>query len=289
MPPEEPQESLLRAVRGSPDDDGPRLVCADWLEEHDRPEHAELIRVQCEVVRCRPSRRTVLRAREKELLALPALRWERSPVRYERGFLEGVPLEVGEFAAEAEALHRLGTVLSIHLYFEGTERLNRHLPALAAAPLLERVTRLSGMEGEVDQEGVRSLFTSPYFRNVEEIELFQAEIGPDGLAALLEGPSAGRLRRLQLNGCIVRDAWRATPEGEAAGRLLAACPRLAALEELHLVLEGVGDEGALALAASPHLAGLRLLDLGGNRFGPAAVEALRQRFGPRVYCDVQAT
>jgi uncharacterized protein (TIGR02996 family) len=43
--------ALLRAVCHSPADDAPRLVYADWLDEHGRPERAEFIRVQCELAR----------------------------------------------------------------------------------------------------------------------------------------------------------------------------------------------------------------------------------------------
>src|SRR5436309_15523438 len=45
---------LFAAVRESPDDDDPRLVLADWLEENgdeDDRAHAELIRAQCEWIR----------------------------------------------------------------------------------------------------------------------------------------------------------------------------------------------------------------------------------------------
>jgi uncharacterized protein (TIGR02996 family) len=41
-------ELLLKAVAASPDDDLPRLVAADWLDEHGEPERAEFIRVQIE-------------------------------------------------------------------------------------------------------------------------------------------------------------------------------------------------------------------------------------------------
>jgi uncharacterized protein (TIGR02996 family) len=42
-------DGLLAAVREEPDDDTPRLVLADWLEENGVPERAELIRVQCRI------------------------------------------------------------------------------------------------------------------------------------------------------------------------------------------------------------------------------------------------
>ena len=84
--------ALLVAIRAAPDDDAPRLVYADWLDEHGQPERAEFIRVQCELAR----RETPgLRGREAELLvthhdkfagplAAPHLRF-----RFHRGFIVG--------------------------------------------------------------------------------------------------------------------------------------------------------------------------------------------------------
>lgn len=44
---------LLRGVCETPDDDTPRLAYADWLDEHEQPEPAEFVRVQCEKERLR--------------------------------------------------------------------------------------------------------------------------------------------------------------------------------------------------------------------------------------------
>ena len=82
--------ALLAAIRQAPDDDAPRLVYADWLDEHGQPERAEFIRVQCALAR-NPT--PALRRREAELLAehhdafaghlaAPGLRF-----RFERGFI----------------------------------------------------------------------------------------------------------------------------------------------------------------------------------------------------------
>jgi uncharacterized protein (TIGR02996 family) len=57
--------ALLAAIRAAPDDDAPRLVYADWLDEHGQPERAEFIRVQCELAR---RKSPALRRREAELL-----------------------------------------------------------------------------------------------------------------------------------------------------------------------------------------------------------------------------
>src|SRR4051794_6643142 len=44
-------EALWQAIIDAPEEDAPRLVYADWLEEHGQPERAEFIRVQCELAK----------------------------------------------------------------------------------------------------------------------------------------------------------------------------------------------------------------------------------------------
>jgi uncharacterized protein (TIGR02996 family) len=59
---------FLQAVIEAPDDDAPRLIYADWLEDHGDPERAEFIRLQC-----RPDPRRVRRA--GTLLGVHHARW----------------------------------------------------------------------------------------------------------------------------------------------------------------------------------------------------------------------
>jgi uncharacterized protein (TIGR02996 family) len=49
--------ALVRAILAAPDDDLPRLVYADWLEENGRPTLAELTRLQCAVADLRDRQR----------------------------------------------------------------------------------------------------------------------------------------------------------------------------------------------------------------------------------------
>lgn len=44
----------LRGIAAVPDDDLPRLVLADWLQEHDHAKRAEWIRIQCELAALNP-------------------------------------------------------------------------------------------------------------------------------------------------------------------------------------------------------------------------------------------
>jgi uncharacterized protein (TIGR02996 family) len=45
------EEAFWHAIRAQPDDDGPRLIYADWLDEYLEPERAELVRLQCHLDR----------------------------------------------------------------------------------------------------------------------------------------------------------------------------------------------------------------------------------------------
>lgn len=62
--------TFIRMIAAQPKEDGPRLVYADWLEEHGECERAEFIRVQIELATPGLSSRRMraLRIRERELL-----------------------------------------------------------------------------------------------------------------------------------------------------------------------------------------------------------------------------
>ena len=44
-------EDFLQAVLAHPDEEAPRLIYADWLEEQGEADRAEFIRLQCELPR----------------------------------------------------------------------------------------------------------------------------------------------------------------------------------------------------------------------------------------------
>src|SRR5919201_2716601 len=127
--------SFLAAVCAHPDDDGPRLVYADWLEEqggaaaHAR---AEFIRLQCRLAAgvCAPRDRRGLLRRERELLARHGGEWAAplvpylstspaAPVRYgwafRRGFVEVVDCDAITFAVLGDEMLRLAPIRSARL------------------------------------------------------------------------------------------------------------------------------------------------------------------------------
>src|SRR2546423_208668 len=99
----EPPEALMKHHPGfladilaSPDDDAPRLVYADWLDENGQPERAEFIRLQCELANMSDGdgRRAALAKRERQLLRQHGRAWTDGLPRrlraltFRRGFLE---------------------------------------------------------------------------------------------------------------------------------------------------------------------------------------------------------
>jgi uncharacterized protein (TIGR02996 family) len=101
------EEALLQAVWAEPDDDAPRLVYADWLEENGQPERAQLIRVQCELARpgVAESRGRLLRPEQVRLLTLYRTHWlpdgcdPALPWYFHRGFVERLG-HIGVFQSE---------------------------------------------------------------------------------------------------------------------------------------------------------------------------------------------
>ena len=102
--------AFLAAIQAAPHDDAPRLVYADWLEEHGDSSRAEFIRLQCELAELHKTwklpaaqsrRRNALTKREQKLLAAHQSRWLEplasiadriDEAEFERGFLKKLRL-----------------------------------------------------------------------------------------------------------------------------------------------------------------------------------------------------
>src|SRR4051794_10352800 len=90
------RKALLSGILADPEDDGPRLVYADWLEEHGEADRAEFIRLQCRLATTGeddPQRAALqeraysLEAEHREEWRQEAPGWVRRRARFERGFI----------------------------------------------------------------------------------------------------------------------------------------------------------------------------------------------------------
>jgi uncharacterized protein (TIGR02996 family) len=273
------EEAFLRAIAENPEDDTHRLVYADWLEEHDQSERAELIRVQIALVDPPEDRAAyrALRAREAALLDGHGKEWfgplKKLGVRewvVRRGLVERVTMSARKFLANAEQLFALAPVHTVKLT---TAR--PVVGELAACPLLARLSGLDLAGNKLREAEVRSLL-SPRLSGLRRLDLSDNLLGANGVRALATSPHLAGLRRLALRGALV--SWP-TPKGEEvftdearrleggrgamvlAGQLehpleYSASVNLAGLIALDLRQNEISDVGFAALVYSPHLAGL---------------------------------
>jgi uncharacterized protein (TIGR02996 family) len=114
------EAALLRGIHANPEDDTPRLVFADWLDEHGQPERAEFIRVQIEYERTSDN---ALGARSHELLIAHQAEWtadfgprevDRVHFGFHRGFPESVSFS-GVSPADYSVLKRFPEVRRINI------------------------------------------------------------------------------------------------------------------------------------------------------------------------------
>jgi uncharacterized protein (TIGR02996 family) len=140
-------EALLREILARPEDDAPRLVYADWLDEHGEAARAEFIRVQCELARLEEwdERRPYLEQRQEQLLETHGEKWAEGLAEttdwfeFRRGFLEFAALPPEVFLANAGRLFHRFPFRRLRLDGDfGDPSLRK----LAASPHLGRLTRL---------------------------------------------------------------------------------------------------------------------------------------------------
>jgi uncharacterized protein (TIGR02996 family) len=259
------QEAFLRAIFDAPDDDTPRLVYADFLEEHGEPERAEFIRVQCELARLPAVAESTARAdqlirRQDELLASdrPGLRrldlFERDQHRYVRGFQQNrttIHLRPDELSdpqrfrrrAVEEDPHWFGcTVLFLR---PGGLLLPEHVGQLLAYRALQQITEWN-LGGHVEE-----VADGPQTEDAGTFALIDMNVQPVITLAGVEALAQHR------------GAWRIT--------------------SLDLTFNNLDNDAARALIRSPYLDNLKRLDFrDGNNLRGRVWQQLIERFGENV-------
>jgi uncharacterized protein (TIGR02996 family) len=285
------EDGLLRAVVEDPDDDVPRLVYADWLEENGQAQRAELLRLQCDPARVEPSPREkeLAQALSAELLAGLGGLVERCT--FERGMPR---LEVGMRVFQSRAFQELAPDWvrrrRVHgLLLHGT---TRHWQKVADSPVLGCVHELVLWHNGLEDAGLAVLARSPHLAGLHTLRVAGGGIR-QGLA-VLTAAALPRLRRLALPDNRVNleslhalaawpQAWRLTTlnlghnwVSGAEASVVFNSPMLANLRHFEADHGLVSDGGARALAASPHMANLRGLRLDSNRIGPEGARYLAE-------------
>src|SRR5262245_1361961 len=167
-------DAFLQAILETPDDDAPRLVYADWLEEQGDP-HGPFIRLQCQLAAMADDdpRRLLLEAEEARLEAglrealqghtrppwaakVPRIVLRDGRWRFRRGLIGWLSITANQYLGVAGALHRAAPVQ--HLYLRNV---TRYLGDLFATEGLRNVRSLGLTGNKLSSTGMRALCESP--------------------------------------------------------------------------------------------------------------------------------
>ncbi len=202
----EDESALLRGICIDPDADLPRLVYADWLDEHGRSDRANLIRLQL----CHPSvcsnlsrgeevSRLLVVNREAWRRELPRWFWtwydRNDPPEYIRGFVNHASVFASPFVRFGSHLLDRSPITSLRLFQAG-----KFGPDLARLRCLRRIRSLDLGGNPLGDAGVPALARSPHFRRLEQLDLDYCDIGDRGLRAIAESRTFPRLESLTLRG-----------------------------------------------------------------------------------------
>lgn len=164
------RDALLAAIRAQPDEDTPRLIFADWLDENDQPARAAFVRAQVELARTPPWEPFAVRCR-----------WRAPEIVSGKPFRRELPPDNGLMVSWPDEPFRRGfgwalNVRVINLWSE------------LAEPLFDRepIGRVAFWTGTLDNW--TRIAASECVRNFREVELHASPIEP--MLALRDKPAA---------------------------------------------------------------------------------------------------
>src|SRR5262245_29547798 len=255
--------AFLAAIREHPDDDAPRLVYADWLDEQGEADRAEFIRLQVRLARMSEfdPKRAELRGRAEHLRHVHHVEWVNELPQFEgahweifqRGFISTVRFDHPDpFFAHAAEILSAAPVQELRLY----QFYHHHASRLAEVRQLRQVRTLDLNDGnKVANLGIESLMGSRFLKNLKTLLLGRNSLGSAGVRAIA---MSGYVRSLQTLRLDHNDLYHDGPQFIAESRALAH------LEHLDLDQTRAGDDGVRALVRSKQLKRLRSLYLSNN-------------------------
>jgi uncharacterized protein (TIGR02996 family) len=310
------EDAFLHDILAHPDDDAPRLIYADWLDEHNDP-RGEFIRLQCALAQLSDEdpHRWPLELREQELLSGHEERWlpkgiSKTQCAFRRGFVEEITLYLESFLDRADRLFEQVPIRRLSLQGPGWVRIpdsHRPLTLAASSPHLARIQRLSLSNLSLSRSELHEFLISPYLQQLTDLELSSLAVGNDErpqsgpnalpleiVQQLTELPCRTELKAIRLtHTALTLDGLRALANSSSltslrelnlngnrltheGARVLAEGRLLPQLETLHLDSNLFGDAGALIVSEWPVLPHLTRLSLRHNQFFAAGVQALAE-------------
>lgn len=275
------ERALLDTIRDCPDEDGPRLVYADWLDEAGECARAEFIRIQCNraALDAYHVSQPTLARRERRLVQDHAADWvglafalfaPYHPPPDEPPFDPLDPAATRELTPQPRWNFRRGFAWA---EVSPSQFLTHADMLLDAAPLVQLHigpdTYKEMMQRFREPTGLRP-------RRIVFEELLNAPKLAQGCVGLTLVEESDWDQYTQYGQMLRLSTLHGRGEGASRTHLreLAHVPGLSRLSELSLNWMNLGDLEIRELALSPWLKRLQTLDLRGNRFGPDGVATL---------------
>jgi uncharacterized protein (TIGR02996 family) len=273
-------DALYRAILEQPDDDAPRLVWADWLEEHGGPDRAAFVRLQCEWVATDPGdpRRDELWQRWLTLLEARGSGWrdelepDARPAGYWRALPDWFVLTTDEVVEQLTRLRERVPAQCVVIELAGFREQLRQWPGLSdfrcltvAEPQPDPYYQHASPRGWV------WLIQSPRLAGLRRFAA-AFDLSSSGILAALAGTDWPDLRELDLR------VSRADPgRPHRAWNELPDAPWFPQLKSLNLTGAWLGDRGVLRLVARGRPLALTELVVSGNNLTPAGIRRLIAR------------
>jgi len=296
--------AFLQRIRAHPDDDAPRLIFADWLEEqsaaqlHSRNRtgtslavewseaRGRFIRIQIalaqlkeertcedELIR-RPEREDMqkeLMREEQKLLNAHHTEWRASfegiaaGEIFHRGFVEEVNVTARNLLRHADELFAAGPLRHIHLFEPGGS-----LPGVLQIDLLSRLSALTIHASYAGEPLARAVARSEHLVGLKTLRLSRNRFGDDGVQHLVTSPILAKLEDLDLGDNEL---------SETSAQMLAASPHFSTIRKLELQNNRLGPVGAETIAGSERFPNLHRLGLSHNEIGTARLHTLSRTQG----------
>jgi uncharacterized protein (TIGR02996 family) len=212
--------ALIAAIREAPDDDAPRLICADWLEEQGGEANvarAEFIRTQIQRAQLPPDdpRHSELQARELRLLKRWAPVWCGShfvfkKVRFRRGFIEYVHLHLRHFLHHRRQMLELEPVRDVKLtgWFRAPDDLVRRVAGCEEWKYIETLRIHHQGPHHDPRSNLVELLESPHLTGLRALHGTQVQFDADARRRFERLPILRQLRELRLP---TFDTWPHNP------------------------------------------------------------------------------
>lgn len=221
-------KEFIAAIVEQPDNDAIRLICADWLEEHNDHDRAEFIRIQCEIARASKEQSDYfnvekheqwavkLVSRSDELIKLHQKEWAGKywqMVRFYRGFPETLRINFKDAIVHDDCLvETLPTVRNLEMLTYPTLNtfttdgvvINETCERFVQTKLLKQVKSLNFEDCELTRTQVRTLFCTDATNHIEDLIMGYSN---SDLMWFLRNAMVKSLKFLNIESIFVQDSF----------------------------------------------------------------------------------